>query len=83
MTAYKPIEAMQRLKAATFTAKQAEALANEMQLAIDEHVTRDEMNLSLKALKGDLTATIWTAAATVAGIGIASLSVAVSVILSS
>lgn len=78
----KPIETMNRLKAAGLPARYAEALAAELQTAIEEHVTRDELSLSLKALKGDLTASIWTAAATVAGISLAALSLAVTLILS-
>ncbi|RXR28987.1 hypothetical protein [Sphingobium fluviale] len=80
MTAYNPIAAMNRLKAAGLPAKQSEALAQELQGAIETHVTKEELSQSLAAMKADLTATIWTAAAALAGIGLAALSVAVSLI---
>lgn len=82
MTAYNPIAAMNRLKRAGVNARQAEALATEMQSAIEMHVTKEQLDLSIKALKADLTAAIWVAVVTGAGIIIAALSVAVSLILS-
>ena len=47
MTAYNPIEAMNRLKAAGLTAKQAEALANELHGVISELVTTEQLNHAL------------------------------------
>jgi hypothetical protein len=47
MTAYNPIEAMNRLKAAGLPAKQAEALANEMHGVIVELVTNEQLQAAL------------------------------------
>ena len=47
MTAYNPIDAMNRLKSAGFTGKAAEALANELLTANSEHVTTEQLNHAL------------------------------------
>ena len=82
MTAYNPIEAMNRLKAAGLPAKQAEALANEMHGVISQLVTKDDMGQSIASLKADLTATAWTVASIATGVILAALGVVVAVILS-
>lgn len=47
MTAYNPIDVMNRLKAAGITAKHAEALANEMHGVIMETVTHEQLKAAL------------------------------------
>jgi len=50
MTAYNPIAAMNRLKNAGLNAKHAEALANELNNARDELVTRTDLKAELNAV---------------------------------
>lgn len=82
MTAYNPIDAMNRLKAKGIKAEHAEALANELHNAIDMHVTKDDLSQSIAALKADITATAWTVASIATGVILAALGVVVAVILS-
>lgn len=71
MNAYNPIATMNRLKGAGMTAKQAEALADEMQGAISTLVTHEQMQAAMDRLTirlGLMVAGIVTLACTIMGV---------------
>lgn len=55
MAAFNPIETLQRLEGAGFKRPQAEALANELQGATVERVTKEELQKALDAQADKLT----------------------------
>ena len=78
MTAYNPIEAMQRMQAAGVTRKLAESLANELTSARDDLVTKADLQTALDAALAKQTLRICSVLGGLVAFGFTAIGVLIS-----